>query len=154
MFRIEFFDFRLVSLSCVWRWHLVPVRDSKIRYFSNGLTLEINKSSVWGCKELRTRVSSLRRDAKIKKFDTKTKFHKQSNTLRTCTNFTSIDWYKKKYHKILWDYPFSQYTRKHSGPPDLDLWIFVHIRILVLYASKCNTKLKIRLKFLPGGGTM
>jgi hypothetical protein len=28
------------------------------------------------------------------------------------------------------------------------------IQILVLYASKCNTRLKIRLKFLPGGGAM
>jgi hypothetical protein len=40
------------------------------------------------------RVSS-RRDAKIKKFDTKTKFKKQKNMLPKGRNLRSIEWYQK-----------------------------------------------------------
>jgi hypothetical protein len=46
------------------------------------------------------RVSSLRCDAKIKKFDTKMKFKKQMNGSFRCRNLRSIEWYQKTYVKI------------------------------------------------------
>jgi hypothetical protein len=36
----------------------------------------------------------------------KIKILKQTNILRMCTNFRSIEWHQNTYLKISWDYPF------------------------------------------------
>jgi hypothetical protein len=69
-------------------------------------------------------------------------------------------------HKISWDYPFKlSSSGARSGFADfwapriwirefffLQIQMLFRIRILILFASNCNTKLKIRITFLHGGG--
>jgi hypothetical protein len=72
---------------------------------------------VWRWKQsqsgLGQGISSLRWDAKIEKFDTKTKFKKQTNGSVRCRNLRSIEWYQKHMCKFRETIPLRS---RHNKP--------------------------------------
>jgi hypothetical protein len=86
----------------------------------------------WGKSKPRSthKVNLVRRDAKIEKFYSKTKFKNQNNI--PCKGLQwLIDWHTQKtYLQILWDYPFERlriFIVKIKW--DLILWLKTHVKL-------------------------